>query len=143
MSVVLVVSTLAAATMVRAEKEPAASEIDGTYSFVSFEANGKSGAQVPTADLKETKFVFKGTNFTMHRKNEKQDMTFSVDADKKPKQIDLTRKSENGKSQSVPGIYSLEGKRLTICIDETGKLRPKEFVTKGFERTSMLVLEKD
>lgn len=143
MSLMFVMGTLATSAIVRAEKEPAATEIDGTYKFVSMEANGKPGPKVANDELTETKFVLKGGNFSMQRKNETQEMTFTLDPSKKPKEIDLIRKRGEGKSEAALGIYSLEGKRLTICIDEKGKLRPKEFVTKGFERTSMLVLEKE
>lgn len=142
-SVMFVMSTLTMAAAVRADKEPGATEIEGTYTFVSMESNGKPAPKVAIDDLKDTKFVIKGSDFTMHTKLGKQEMTFTLDASKKPKEIDLIRKAPGGKSESAPGIYSLEGKRLTICIDEKGKLRPKDFVTKGFERTSMLVLEKE
>jgi len=65
----------------------------------------------------------------------KLEMLIELDPSQKPKAINLTYISPDGKSKgdSFLAIYALEGDTLRICFTpkEKGAKRPKEFATKG------------
>jgi uncharacterized protein (TIGR03067 family) len=58
----------------------------------------------------------------------KDSATFSVDATKKPKAIDL-----HPDKKPVLGIYELNGDRLKMCFSRPGKPRPTKFDSPGVD----------
>lgn len=65
-----------------------------------------------------------------------------ADPTKKPMEFTLEwRNAVTGKSGIVKGIYKIEGERLTLCYDNSGKTRPKEFKSpKGEDSIVLSVL---
>ena len=55
--------------------------------------------------------------------------TYTIDAAKKPKEMDIKGTDGPNKGKSFPAIYELSGDTLRICYDLSGKARPTEFKT--------------
>ena len=58
------------------------------------------------------------------------DSTYTVDAAKNPKTIDMVGTEGNLKGQPALGIYKLDGDTLVICYVMPGKERPTAFESK-------------
>ena len=94
--------------------------IQGTWLGNSLEENGvKRPAKVVI------RLVFQGDTVKMKKEDEEEAGTFHLDPTQKPKAVDLVMGG-----QRIPGIYTLEADRLTICLDtkKNGK-RPTRFAT--------------
>jgi uncharacterized protein (TIGR03067 family) len=102
---------------------------------------------------KHMRIVIEGNKFTTLVVEEASTETFTLDARKTPKVIDITQtlpqvyakgeKPPPKKQQIVPGIYTLTGSTLKICLSEPGMARPAEFSGGGKSRNTLLVLERD
>jgi uncharacterized protein (TIGR03067 family) len=66
------------------------------------------------------------------------DCTIRLDADKKPKEIDLFSDDTRGRR----GIYSLEGDTLKVCLSDPGVPRPRTFETDKQGRNMLLELRR-
>ena len=153
MSVSLLLLTLLTGS-VRADDKQAAelAKLAGTYTFQSIESNG---APIPADALKNVqkmRVVIKGNTLTMSGEGEKARVqTISINASKDPKQIDITREDEvdspkgkeKGKKTTSLGIYSLEGKTLKICTDDSGSERPTSFATKKNSPLTLAILKQE
>ena len=73
----------------------------------------------------------KGKAYTVYRfKKAVGKGTFTLDATKSPRQIDLTLGDGPAKGKTVLGIYKIDGDTLTLCYGGPGGKRPAEFATK-------------
>jgi uncharacterized protein (TIGR03067 family) len=129
----LAISMIAFAACVAAAEDEATKKdldgIQGTWRMVSREKDGKADAADAIKDVLMTnegnKFSFKGSASGAGAMKG----TLRLDASKKPKTMDRMPSDGPQKGKTLPGIYSLEGDKLTICVALTGKERPKEFAT--------------
>src|SRR5688500_11780063 len=87
--------------------------IQGTWKVVSTE---DSGAKAPDEAIKNLKLVISKDKITYKFGDETTELSYKLDATKKPKWIDLTE----GERTNL-GIYELEGHNLKICFPEGGK----------------------
>ncbi len=55
--------------------------------------------------------------------------TYAIDSSTQPKGMTITGTEGPNKGRIFPPIYELEGERLRICYDLSGKHRPAEFKT--------------
>ncbi len=97
-------------------------KLQGTWALVSGEHDGQP---IPAESAKTIKLVFAGDKVTLHVNEQKNEGTFKLAPDKKPKEIDLDMESG-----AVKGIYQLDGDTLKIAHGKVGDPRPKELPKK-------------
>jgi uncharacterized protein (TIGR03067 family) len=116
------------ASVAVATEEPDASvakerlKLQGTWSVVSAEENGK---KLDATRFAAARVLFDGNTITREGMGAKQVSTYTLDLAKKPKVIDGT--DERGHVSR--GIYELDGDTLKLCWT-VDKERPVEFATK-------------
>ena len=108
--------------------------IHGEWAVVSAENGGKA---ISAGAVAQSWVTFAGDKFVFCYEGNVNAATFTLDAAKSPKQINL--KDENGRLRLA--IYELTGDDLKICLDESGKDRPSSFATSG-GRNGMMVLKR-
>jgi uncharacterized protein (TIGR03067 family) len=111
-----------------------ADKIQGVWVVVSLSRGGEENKDVAGSTV-----VIAGDKMTFKKGKEEESFRFKLDPAQKPKAIDVVA----GEKEKVPGIYLLEGDSLKICVDNDGKARPKEFVSKAGTETGLIVLKRD
>jgi uncharacterized protein (TIGR03067 family) len=100
---------------------------DGTWKFESVEFEGKT---MPIQNFSGMTLVLKGDRWTLVQGSQKASGTYTVDPDKKPKQLDTVWTEGMEKGQKQLGIYELTDDTYKVCMGMPGKPRPTEFVSK-------------
>jgi uncharacterized protein (TIGR03067 family) len=101
-------------------------KMQGDWAAVSLVADGAKSADDEAQSLFRT---VKGNGYTMFLFNKPlARYTFTLDATKEPKTIDVTPAGTAG-GKTILGIYKLDGERWTICFAAPGKVRPKDFTS--------------
>jgi uncharacterized protein (TIGR03067 family) len=111
-------------------KEAAADPLaafQGTWEIVSVE---KDGSAVPQDDIAGMTVMITGSAYKLINKDNVSKGTFSVDASKEPKQMDVQHLSENGDSRTMPAIYDVTADTLRVCYNPESDTRPTSFSTK-------------
>jgi uncharacterized protein (TIGR03067 family) len=114
--------------------------LQGKWKVLSVEANGK---KAPTKETAKWNLVVSGDRMTS-RDGESlmEESTFHLDAAAKPRSIDIKIVSGPDKGKTVRGIYRVEGAKLTICVGEPTKDRPREFGAPEGSDFTLFILEK-
>jgi uncharacterized protein (TIGR03067 family) len=111
--------------------EKSLKELEGTYSVLTMEKDGKVAEK---EKLDALKFTFKGDEVTIVStyKGDKEEKRAKLKADnsKTPHTIDFTPTDGEAKGKTFPGIYKIEKGELTIVFVEKGD-RPTEFKAEG------------
>src|SRR5690349_3072845 len=109
--------------------------MEGTWTAVSWESEGKS---YPT----EPRLEVEGDRFLWHFGNHKISTTVTnIDPAREPREIDLTV-VEGAQEQTLLGIYKLEGDALILCTSHRGD-RPTEFSAEPGSGYLLRVLKRD
>lgn len=110
---------------------------------------GACESELWTADLDEIQRTWtwkvQGQEITWLRWGQGIDrLSFSVDADRTPKQIDFTFLDGPNKGKKSQGIYEFGEGRLLVCLTEPGAAatRPARMAFTGGSRTGLLMLRK-
>jgi uncharacterized protein (TIGR03067 family) len=105
--------------------------LQGAWKAVAVEKDGK---QLPEDEVKNIKLVVKDDQFTFADGPLRSETTVVLDPTKRPKQLDLTVRSE-GVILTYRGIYSLEREAFKICLSRQSAAnnRPKQFSTQPGE----------
>jgi RNA polymerase sigma-70 factor (ECF subfamily) len=112
--------------------KPDKETLQGTWVAKSGERNG---TKLSEEELKEwEQLVFAGDKVTREAK-ERREGTYTIDPDKKPKEIDLFTEANTWK-----GIYELKGTTLKLCVS-FGE-RPSDFDSEVGRRALLIVFEK-
>ncbi len=99
----------AADDAVRREQE----KLIGTWKVVSVEMGGQ---KFPDQAIQDFRFIFTADTLTRKRGEKAESGSgYRLDPSKSPKWIDMTGVTD-GKPQSVPAIYALNGDCLTLCF---------------------------
>jgi len=110
-------------------KEDIQKEIDrlqGSWVVVAVAAEGKDQSKmIQSGD----RWVFDGSKATLHDGSRAPEFEVHLDPDKEPKTLDLTTVAE-GKSVTLPCIYSLVKDRMRLGFGMSDLPRPAEFTTK-------------
>jgi uncharacterized protein (TIGR03067 family) len=97
-----------------------------------------SGKDV-TEHVKDMKFeIMAGGKYRAQVGEEVDESTFTVDAAKKPAELDVKPMGGPQKGKIVKGIYKLDGDTMTICYNYMAGDRPKAFESK--ENTNDLLI---
>ncbi len=126
-----------------AKKDPLDEEyakFEGTWQIVSLEVDGM---KLPAETIKDSRLIIKGKEFTMKEKIATYKGTFTIDAGKKPKTIDLKFTEGPEKGNTSYGIYELDGDDFKLCLTITAKDRPAEFATKAKSGLGLEVLKRE
>src|SRR5438874_2547522 len=97
---------------------------EGTWILVSGEENGKD---LDKDFVKKSRLIVKGKEHTVVLNTQAQQATHKFDPTKNPKQMDIKRVD----GIEFEAIYKLDDDTFTICLNEKGKPRPKEFSGKA------------
>ena len=112
-------------------------KLEGTWSIVAQEANGK---REDKDKIKKHDFVFEGEKLIIKDANKSREHSIQIDPKQTPKTIDLT----DAKGDPVGrGIYKLDGDSLTIAITKPGFDRPAAFTTKKGSNHVVVVLKRE
>jgi uncharacterized protein (TIGR03067 family) len=104
---------------VKKEKE----KLLGSWKVVSVEANGH---KVPAEAIKDFQFIFTSESLTRKKGgNAESGAGYKLDPSKSPKWIDMTGTTD-GKDQSIPALYKLDGDTLTLCFRADYKMKPND-----------------
>ena len=116
-----------------------AKKMHGTWDIVEYEIQG---TKMPAGFLKKVKVIFEGDKFKFDTgdPNIKQ-MTYKIDAAKKPKQIDVTTEDAGAKTE-YRGIYQLDGDTLKMCVFAKIAERPTDFKSNPDVKSFLMVLKK-
>jgi uncharacterized protein (TIGR03067 family) len=117
-------------------------KLEGTWIAVSWEWGGDLRADGAGLDLR---YEIKGDEITSRGKGGgsfKMKIT-NFDPTAKPFPVmDLTR-GDGPESQTISGIYKLEGDRLTICTARLPEGRPADFKTASGDRRLLRVFKRE
>ena len=125
------------AVMATAQGGKDAPKVEGTWTATSAISDGKKIPDDVIAKVMMVVTVKEGKyNVTVNGMKQEAG-TYSIDAKKKPAQIDLTCTEGRDKGITQLGLLKIEGDVMTLATAKTGsKDRPKDFEgTEGFEVT--------
>jgi uncharacterized protein (TIGR03067 family) len=134
-----VVVALAIVCCVRADDKKDQEAIQGKWTIVSVERDGKADPRW-TNGLR----VMEGDKYTLiPSEGAPVTGTFKLDSSKTPKAFDFVPGAGQFKGKTLAGIYSLEGDTLKICFaTEEGKPRPTEFASRPGSSTMLAIHKK-
>jgi uncharacterized protein (TIGR03067 family) len=100
-------------------------KLQGTWRYASLEQDGK---KTPEGELKKLVVTFTADKWAVRDGDTLVvEGTQKLDPTKEPHQIDSFVKQEDGKSNTVLGIYEIDGDTFRACFDPQGKARPRSF----------------
>ncbi|MBV8075776.1 MAG: TIGR03067 domain-containing protein [Planctomycetaceae bacterium] len=110
-------------------------ELIGSWKLVSAEEGG-----VPQ-DPEVARLVFTAKTVTFQYRDRRDGRVFSykLDPSEEPKEIDVA----GGAARPTPGVYSLDGDRLTLCIGRGHAARPTGFDNRPGGGTTLWILERE
>jgi uncharacterized protein (TIGR03067 family) len=112
---------------------------EGEWRFVSIQADGND---LPAETFKTSRLICKGRDFTAINPDGTSRGTFSLDATKSPKTIEITVTEGPEKGEKFVGIYELKGDTYKLCGSFKSKERPRAFESKPGSGQVFEVLER-
>jgi len=129
---------LLAVVSISADEKKDATELQGTWVFVSVKEKGKDE---PLPDKSTPEFIFTKDRLQVFFDGKKvKDHQIKVDATKTPKQIDILGERDDPRDDL--GIYKIEGDTLTIASARGENARPKDFSGKSDKETLVVAVRK-
>jgi uncharacterized protein (TIGR03067 family) len=140
-----VIAVLAVALVAGGDKpDPAKADkekMQGTWTMTESLRDGEEA--IPEEDRKELRLTIKDNKRTIKVRDEVvSEATYTLDATTKPKGITIKVDTGPLKDKELPGIYELDGDKLKICLNLTGKDRPKEFKSENGSGTLLQVFQR-
>ncbi len=114
-------------TLAATAQAKGADRTDGAWGVAAMEANGET----LSADTFEgLKLTVEGDKYSVDKGGEIDRGTFSVDATKSPKQMDIRPETGPGAGRTILAIYEFSGDTMRVCYAlEEGAGRPASFKT--------------
>lgn len=100
--------------------------LEGTWEFTSLEVDGNA---IPPAALTQSRISIDGDRFRTDSPEAIYEGIFNIDVEAEPHQIDIEFVEGPEAGNWNYGIFRLDGDRLEICLDMSGKARPADFQT--------------
>ncbi len=127
-SLALVVGTLAILVPFSAGSVASADESDSALKGEwSAESGVVAGEPFPDEVLKTIKLTIKDGEYTVWVGEAEDRGTVRTDAKAQPAQMTLVGSEGPNKGKTILAIYRVEGEKVTICYDLSGKSHPAEF----------------
>jgi uncharacterized protein (TIGR03067 family) len=108
-------------------------KLQGSWQVVGFEQNGKkpSGPEMEILSLWMGRVVIDGNRIALVRGSRTGTLgRFTLNEAASPRAVDLVISNGRGREETRPGIYSLKGDELRVCIAGDGSdKRPTDFTT--------------
>lgn len=98
-------------------------------SWQAFYVIDAEGKQVPADEVKSTRLVVKGNQFTLQTKDSVIKGAFTINPSQTPKTIDVILEGAKP-DEKLLGIYRIDGDERRSCFVLPGKERPKEIEPK-------------
>jgi uncharacterized protein (TIGR03067 family) len=113
-------------------------KLQGKWTIISQERDGKAVAAEPEATVTVTgdKFTTKAGDKTVRAG------TLKLDPTKKPSAIDVTYTEGSMKDQTLQGVYTLEDGSWRILYSLPGKERPQRMANQSREGQMLLILKR-
>jgi uncharacterized protein (TIGR03067 family) len=133
-------SLLLVSTVAAADTDAELKKLEGRWGIAGAELAGRDHLD----DFAGMKLVVKGDQFTIEFAENSDRGTFTIDAAKSPKWIDI-KTSPKGPffGRSLHGIYKFDKERLILCCEADGKARPTAFEAKAKSRNMLLTYARD
>lgn len=135
----LLVALVAVLLVAADDAKKDAENIQGIWTVVSAERDGK---KMPEKETKNVKVTFKDGVMSVSREARDEKAGYKLDPAKKPKTIDFTP-DQDKKEKPALGIYELDGDNLKLCWSKEGGARPTEFVSKADSDVMLIVLKRE
>ena len=119
-------------------------KLEGTWIVQTAKASG-SGSASKVEDLKGAKMVFAGDKFKIVADGKEEEVSYTIDPTKSPKELDVVA-GKGDKKIISRGIYELNGDELKLCVgiasesatktssgsvvEKVDSVRPKDFDAK-------------
>ena len=113
---------------------------EGTWRFTSLRIEGND---LPADAFKDSRLLCMGRDFTYIDVKGPSHGTFSLGQNQSPKTIETTFTDGPLKGQTMIGIYELDGDTYRVCMNLSGKDRPKELDSKAGSRNVYEVLRRE
>ncbi len=114
-------------------------KLQGAWNIVALEMDGN---QLPATMFSGAQIVIQGDQFESLGMGAPYRGKVTVDTTKKPKHFDIVFTEGHAKGMTNYGIYELDGGDWKLCLDTTGKGRPKSFATKPGSGFALETLER-
>ncbi len=137
---VLCACFLFASASLAADADADLKALEGTWILDAATLDGRDHRD----DFKGMKLILKGTDYTIEFAENSDKGTFTINAEKSPKWIDIKTGAKGpffGKT--LPGIYKLDGDTLVLCLHGEAKTRPGEFDAKVKTRNMLLTYKRE
>lgn len=122
LTIAMLVLALSGAVTAAPDKNRTA--LEGTWLPATAELAGKP---FPDEVRKSIKLVIKGDRYTVTIGEQVDRGTLKLDANARPRSLDITGTEGPNKGRTIPAIYEESGDTLRICYDLSGKMRPVAF----------------
>lgn len=118
--------------------------LQGTWQPVEVERRGKKAGK-DSPEAKDMRLVFTGDSITLlnlSAPGKERKKKFTIQPAKSPKELDMVSLDGQEAGEKAQCIYKIEKDRLTICLPDDPKKRPKEFKAGQDDGTLLITLER-